>query len=73
MTTACEQLNHCNHPAVKDCILCRIGLCSAHIVECVDCHRVFCRECRREHRCRRKPMERITMPELVDLVRGRMA
>jgi hypothetical protein len=53
MKRGCEQHNHCNHPAVKNCSRCRIGLCSAHLVECLDCKKVFCRECAREHPCQK--------------------
>jgi len=40
----------CSHPAVVDCSACRIGLSSAHIVECEECEKVLCGDCIIEHR-----------------------
>jgi len=65
----CEQTNTCPHPAIGECVRCRIGLCSVHIVQCEDCNQVFCRECAREHE---KAPQRITRGELENIVR-RMA
>lgn len=41
--------NHCPHPPIVHCEECRVGICSAHIVECEICEYFVCQDCSAEH------------------------
>jgi len=39
----------CPHPPIVHCVECRIGICSAHIIECEVCEYFVCADCVVEH------------------------
>jgi predicted sulfurtransferase len=48
----------CPHPAIVHCSDCRVGLCSAHILECEVCEHFICSDCQPEHERQHKLAER---------------